>query len=408
MLNKRYFYLDDAAVFLTAQLGHLFSQDDLIDWALNDHIPLFIRASDWRVKHGILELSHFDGYCPIDPCTLNTALEADRKNKGEISFVHHFSIKITEVVRTVFFPELDMVSLDSATATSCPFTIPDLVVKYEALLKFIELHCPADDLVTEKLPLFSATETSCPPAALTDLVTKQDGLIVSDSIKHRYPLIFPENIALENVTKRLRTQEPSHPNIFRKNITGTWNLKFNGLELPSLPDRTGFAYIQHLLKNPDKDICASELNSFLSKTIVIHDQEAIGALIGEGLSIIESSNAGQCIDSLAIKQYKARMEALKDLIEEALESDDIEAKENYMDELVKLDKELKKNTNSKGKPKTDKSDIRKISQAVSLSIKNAIKEIVPQCPDLANHLTDHIRKGKICRYRSLLSTAWEF
>ena len=97
-----------------------------------------------------------------------------------------------------------------------------------------------------------------------------------------------------------------------------------------------------------------------------------------------------------------------DLIKEAHQLYDIDRKEEYQEKYNYLDTYLKQNTSSNGKPKTDKSDTRKISQAVSRSIKNAIDEINAPCPDLAEYLTAYISKGKECQYKPVLSTKWSF
>ena len=412
MLNKKYFYLDDAVAFLNAETGgDLYSKGSLVDQALQNRLPLFIKASNWQMKSGLCVPFYFDRCCPIDICTLEAATQSSRILKGEMSYIQSFSIKIDDAVETVLFPSEDMIILESDTPTSCPFALRDLVIKLDTLLELIELYYsfnPVDESFAEILPLPTAPEISCPPSTLTSLAAKQDALIVLDSFEHGNPLKVTKIIASEYVTIRLPTEESSQPNIFRKNKTGTWDFKFNGQDFPSLPNRIGFSYIQHLLKNPHKDIYANALSSLLSKTVEIYEPEAISALIDEGLSVTKLSNAGQCIDSVAIKQYKMRMEELKDLIEEACESDDIEAAENYREEFDVLASELRQNTTSKGKPKTDKSDTRKISQAVSRSIKNAINEINNTCPDLAEHLTAYINKGKECEYKPPLSTEWSF
>ncbi len=423
MLNKKYFYLDEAVAFLTFQIGYFFSQDNLIDRALQNQLLLFISASNWQVKYNNRDPFRFDKYCPIDSCTLKSAIQTDRKKSGESSFVNDFPIKTTELVQYGIFSESDIINLKSVTPTSCPFTSTDLVIKYDALLEIIDLYRPItpvvviaqtnpsmvlsyDELFSENLPLLPDTETSCSASALTDVVTKQEASL--DSIGHEYVTKLAESVAPKDIIELVPAEKPLSTNMFRKNKTGTWDFKFNGQGFPALPDRIGFSYIQQLLQNPHRDICANVLSSLLSKTVEIYEPEAISALIDAGLSVTKSSNAGQCIDSVAIKQYKMRMEELKDLIEEACESDDIETAENYKEEFDLLANELKQNTNLKGKPKIAKSDARKISQAVSRSIKNAINEITPQCPDLAEHLTAYINKGKACEYKPPLSTEWSF
>ena len=225
---------------------------------------------------------------------------------------------------------------------------------------------------------------------------------------NEYATKVEESIAPENIVELLPADNSPANNVFKKNKTGTWDFKFNGQCFPSLPSRIGFSYIQQLLQNPHKEFCAHKLSSLMSKTIEVQEPEGLSALIDEGLSVTKSSNAGQCIDNVTIKQCTNRMKELKDLIKEAHQLYDIDRKEEYQEKYNYLDTYLKQNTSSNGKPKTDKSDTRKISQAVSRSIKNAIDEINAPCPDLAEYLTAYISKGKECQYKPVLSTKWSF
>lgn len=359
MLEKQYYYLDDAAKFISDRTGHSVSTNDLVDQALERRLYLNISASNWMIKYPYKQAFLFNGYCGIEPSCLKTAIQTFKKD--EEFFLTYIAVTSAELAKICIVDNSGYIHLLPETATSCHMAITDLVVKREYLLEFIELYCQSE--LKEKVEQECIIE-QLPP----DLIS----------------------------------------NVFRQNKTGTWIIEFDGQVFPALPHRIGFSFIQHLLKNPGKSISAKELSSLSSKNIEITEIETINAFLSVGLSIIDSSNAGQCIDSVAMKAYKSRIDELKDLIEDAREFDDIESIENYEDEYDAILSELRRSTNLKGMPKIDKSDNRRISQTVSASIKNAICEIVLQSPDLAKHLKEAIKKGNECEYNPLFPTHWCF
>jgi len=359
MLEKQYYYLDDAAKFITDKTGHSISPDDLVDQAIEKKLYLHVSASNWMIKYPYKQAFLFNGYSGIEYSCLKSAIQTFKK--GEEFFLTNINVTSDELAKICIVDNSGYINLLPETATSCHMAITDLVVKHEYLLEFIELYCQPE--LTEKV------EQEC-------------------------------------ITKQLPTDIIS--NVFRQNKTGTWIIEFDGQVFPALPHRIGFSFIQHLLKNPGKSISAKELSSLSSKNIEITEIETINALLSGGLSVIDSSDAGQCIDSVAIKAYKSRIDELKDLIEDAREFDDIESIENYEDEYDAILSELRRSTNLKGMPKIDKSDNRRVSQTVSKSIKNAINEIIKQSPGLAKYLTNYISTGNKCEYKPPAHADWSF
>lgn len=359
MLKKQYYYLDDAAKFITDKTGHSISPDDLVDQAIEKKLYLHVSASNWMIKYPYKQAFLFNGYCGIEPSCLKTAIQTFKK--CEEFFLTNINVTSDELAKICIVDNSGYIHLLPETATSCHMAITDIVVKREYLLEFIELYCQSElkekdeqECITEQLP--------------TDIIS----------------------------------------NVFRQNRTGTWIIEFDGQVFPALPHRIGFSFIQHLLKNPGKSISAKELSSLSSKNIEITETETINALLSEGLSIIDSSNAGQCIDSLAMKAYKSRIDELKDLIEDAREFDNIDSIENYEYEYDAILSELRRSTNLNGIPKIDKSDNRRVSQTVSKSIKNAINEIIKQSPGLAKYLTNYISTGNKCEYKPPAHADWSF
>jgi len=359
MLEKQYYYLDDAAKFITDKAGHSISPDDLVDQAIEKKLYLHVSASNWMIKYPYKQAFLFNGYSGIEYSCLKSAIQTFKK--GEEFFLTNINVTSDELAKICIVDNSGYIHLLPETATSCPLAITDLVVKHEYLLEFIALYCQSE---------------------------------------------LKEKVEQECITKQLNPDIIS--NIFRQNKPGTWNIEFNGQVFPPLPHRIGFTYIQHLLKNPHKSISAKELSSLSSKILEISETETINALLSEGLSIIDSSDAGQCIDSFAMNAYKSRIADLSDLIVEARESYDIELEENYREEYDFIAKIIKQSTNLKGMLIIDKSDNRRISQTVSKSIKNAINEIIKQSPGLAKYLTNYISTGNKCEYKPPVHADWSF
>jgi hypothetical protein len=356
MLEKQYYYLDHAAKFLTERTEYPITQDDLIDQALQGKLLLSISVSNWLIKeHYKEEPFLFDGYGELEKSMLKSAIQTFRR--GEKYFAGAILVKTAELAQYHVFNEgCDYTVLYEANSTSCPLALTDIVVRSDRLLDFFELHCMPKP---------------------------------TKSIKEK-------------------NERSSSANLFRRNKTGTWDFKFNHLTYPPMPHRKGFAHIQHLLQNPNKAIKSVELISLVSVSNVCHEQDDVGDLLDNGLRIVESSNLGQVIDNHAARQYEERMVALKDLIKDATEDGDTEAKEVYKEELDFLFSEFKKHIDSKGRPKKIKTDARKISQAIAKNVRNAIKDMSLQCPELANHLDIAIKTGAVCEYRPSIAIEWGF
>ena len=356
MLEKQYYYLDDAAKLLTEKTGHPFTQEDLIDQAIQEKLFLHISASNWQVKYMNNAPFRFNGYCAYAGLNLKSAIQSIKKGEN----VHLDSLPVTRT-------------------------------------EFARYHIPVEDNENFAI-LIPATETSC-PLAITDLVVHNDAL--QDFVRCYTPPKMTKSI-----TKSLPVEDTASANIFRQNLTDTWELKFNDQVCPPMPHRVGFFYIQQLLKNQNKTIKNIELVSIYRGNNTPTTLENVDTMISAGLTISESSNAGQSIDKAAIEQYKEHLEELQDLIAEAAESGDIDAQEKYEEQFDIIIKELKRNTDHRGRSKIEKSSNKKINQAIARNIKNAISTIQPQNLELFEHLTTSIKTGETCRYEPPTSIAW--
>jgi len=354
MLQKPYYYLDEAAKTLSEKIGLKITQDDLINKAIETKLFLHISASQWLVTYEKRPPFRFDGYCGIEASDLKSALQTEKKRMP--FYVSNIPIKTSELAKFGIFSDLDFTFLSPAEECSCRLDFTDLVVSHDAILDFIEFHCP--------------------------------------------------EIKDKNLNTSSPSVEPPQPdNIFRRNPTGTWEFRFNGESYLPSTGRKGFSFIQQLLKNPNKNISSITLSSLFSEPSNNDISET--TYLNEQLSITDNSDAGEVIDKKALIQYQARRIELEELIQETIEMDNLIEAEKLEHELDVLTAEIKKGTDNKKRTKKDLSSTRRISDGVTKNIKNTLKKMDNESPELAKHLRKNIKTGTECIYTNT-SISWFF
>jgi ribosomal protein S15P/S13E len=357
MLDKDYYYLDEAAQILTEKTGFKITQDDLIHKAIEYKLFLHISASQWLVTFENKPPFRFDGYCGIEASDLKAALQAYKRRTP--FYASNIPVKTSELAKFGILSDLDYSFLLPAVECSCPLDFADLVVSQDALLDFIDFQ---------------------------------------------YPEIKDKNL---NTVQPVATNETDIPNLFRRNQTGTWEFRFQNTDYPAIPSRRGFLFLQQLLQNPNKHISTTQLNAIFSGNhsdpVQSHDE----AYLNENLSISTDSDAGEFFDEKAKNEYQARIKILQELIDDAIELNDIEKAEGYKAELDTLTKEISKGMDHKKRIKKDKSNERKIADSVTRNIKNSLTVIEEKCPELGKYLKQTIKTGKQCIYTDT-SITWIF
>ncbi len=175
-----------------------------------------------------------------------------------------------------------------------------------------------------------------------------------------------------------------------------WSLQYDGTPL-SLPGRIGMAYIEHLLRSPDRSFGCIELQAALGGN---PDGRAMLDKKDEAELPVASSVEDEILDATARKQYKERLESIKAELGEAERNNDIGQRERLTAERQRLVDELKEATGLAGRPRTFPSDVEKARKAVSAAIRTALDLIKKHHPELAKHLEDRIDRGAQCCYRS--------
>lgn len=349
MQAKEFYFLDDAAKFITEKTNQVFSANDLISKAIEGKTFLFISASNWEVKvYNTATIINFDDYVPIDTPKLKLATKGFRKGVTETSFPDFF-------VTSQFLHRFGIVNDDENTllqpvkSSSCLFSKADLVIKHDDLLDFIEKYCPV-------INIKSNTNTSQPAA-----------------IKNQ--------------------------NIFRRTKTGTWDIKFEESEQVNMPSCIGFHYVRQLLMHQNKKISSVELQAMFAPLKKSKKQPDIDELANENLIVRDSLEISEkIIDDKAINQYKQRILELKEKIQEEIEFDNIQTAEKLEHELDLLSAEIKKNTDQSGNIKVINKTKRNINDAVYQNIKISYGNLNKIYPALVDHLKKSIKTGIDCTY----------
>lgn len=366
MQAKEFYFLDDAAKLITEKTQQTYTDSDLISKALERKLFLHISTSNWQVK--ILNTNtvvKFTDHVPID-CDMVKKVSKDFREGIPQTYAPGSTVKTHILLKYGINSDSEYTLLQPVELDSCPFSTSDLAIRHDDLFDFINQLCPISNL---------------------DIGSNTD---------------------INHITTSLPEKNESK-NIFRKNETGTWNIKFAELDHIDMPHYLGFNYIQHLLMNPDKQIRAVELNSILTHHKESKNQPQTGEVISEAL--VNSTIIGsyeQNIDKKALEQFRQRVIELQENIEEAHQLDDIEAAKKLEAEMDFISTEINKNTDQRGNVKSHNQDEKKIRDTVARNIKNARLKLHDEYPDLADHLEKNISTGKFCIYKSTEKMSWTF
>jgi hypothetical protein len=175
-----------------------------------------------------------------------------------------------------------------------------------------------------------------------------------------------------------------------------WSFQYEGTTV-SLPGRIGIAYIEHLLRSPDRLFGCLELQAAVGGN---PDGRPVLDKKDEVELPVASSVEDEILDATARKQYKERLDSIEGELLEAERNNDIGQRERLTAEKQKLLEELKAATGLAGRPRTFPSDVEKARKAVSAAIRTALDLIKKHHPELAKHLDDRVDRGAQCCYRS--------
>ena len=164
----------------------------------------------------------------------------------------------------------------------------------------------------------------------------------------------------------------------------TWQIIFNGQQA-TVPHSKGLADLAVLLAHPGQDVHVLDLQG----------------------SPDRSGSAGQLADRRALAAYRQRLHELDDEIEEAGAGHDIERQARLGQEKQALLSELRRITRPGSQARVFAGyPAERARKAVAARLRDTIRRLEHDLPDLAAHLDQTIATGTYCRYRARPHDTW--
>lgn len=169
-----------------------------------------------------------------------------------------------------------------------------------------------------------------------------------------------------------------------------WQLSWAG-RLVALPDAKGLADLHTLLGNPGADIAS---------TTLLHP--------GQNPAVIAATRAGAdpVLDDTAREQYRARLQRLDDLLDEAGTAGDVVRRDELLTEREALITELRTATGLGGRSRRLGDPAERARKTVGARIRDTLRKLDAAHPELADHLRTSVRTGSSCRYEPEEPVRW--
>jgi non-specific serine/threonine protein kinase len=159
-----------------------------------------------------------------------------------------------------------------------------------------------------------------------------------------------------------------------------------------LKDRKGLQYLATLLAQPDVEIHALDL---------VGDGGAArssGGPVDPELSVGDGGDAGAMLDAPAKAAYRARVEELREELEEAERFHDVERAARAREELEFVGQELARAVGLGGRDRRAASSAERARVNVTRAIRGAVRAIAEHDARLGHHLERSVRTGIFCTY----------
>jgi AAA ATPase domain len=164
----------------------------------------------------------------------------------------------------------------------------------------------------------------------------------------------------------------------------TWQITFNGRQA-TLPHSKGLADLAVLLAKPGQDVHVLDLYA----------------------SPDRSGPAGQLADRRALTAYRQRLHELDNEITQAAANHDLERRVRLDQEKQALLTELRRITRPGNQARAFATyPAERARKAVAARLRDTIRRLQPDLPDLAAHLDQTIVTGMYCRYRAGQDDTW--
>ncbi len=149
----------------------------------------------------------------------------------------------------------------------------------------------------------------------------------------------------------------------------------------------GIRLLSVLVSDPGRQFHVLDLERYERKDNP--DDNGYGAL---------ASDAGAILDEKAKKSYRARLEDLRDGLEEAQRFNDVFRASKIQEEMTLLTKELARAFGLHGKTRLAISDTERARVRVTLAVKGVIGKILRRNSPIGWHLASSVRTGSFCWY----------
>ena len=129
----------------------------------------------------------------------------------------------------------------------------------------------------------------------------------------------------------------------------------------------------------------------------IHVLDLMGASIAD--KPVDSGDSGEALDEQARRDYRRRLESLREQLEEAETHHDLAAAEAAREEIEQLTAELSRAFGLGGRARRTGSNVERARVNVQRRLKHAVERIAVECPAAGKHLDWALRTGSFCSYR---------
>jgi hypothetical protein len=168
----------------------------------------------------------------------------------------------------------------------------------------------------------------------------------------------------------------------------------------------------HLSPEGDVWVCECEGTAFrlrdsrgmqmLARLIAVPGKEIhVLDLIGAASSgqPVDSGDCGEALDERGRREYRRRLESLREQLEEAESHHDLARAEAAREEIEHLTAELSRAFGLGGRARRQGSNVERARVNVQRRLKHALERIAQECPAAGKHLNWAIRTGSFCSYR---------
>jgi tetratricopeptide (TPR) repeat protein len=146
-------------------------------------------------------------------------------------------------------------------------------------------------------------------------------------------------------------------------------------------------------------IRASRGAELLARLIEAPGQEIhVLALASDEATATTESNAGESIDRSALRQYRARLQELEQLLAEAEAHADLERADKLRHEQAALERELARGLGLGGKSRQAGSTSERARVNVQRRLKDALERVSEASPSLGTWLSRSVRTGTYCAF----------